>query len=139
MERIIEFNDMKSALVDIEMDISGLKIWCKCFPDFDLRMQPFYLAPGSVSYSFTVSFWQCEKKVQFASRTFCMNDCAANRFAIVYDPICFTLIYAFFYRSAGNDFIVLLKLIISQAKLFYRSIFKRPLIVLDELLSVVFM
>jgi hypothetical protein len=102
-------------------------------------MQPFYLTPGNITYSLAVCLRQSEKKIQFAPRAISVYDCAANRFAIVYDPVCLTLIYAALYSSAGNDLAFLFKLIIAHAEFLYGSIFECPLIVFDELLSVVFL
>jgi hypothetical protein len=97
---IEELHNVKSALIDIEMYISGLEIWCKCFPDFNFRMQSFYLAPRGIADSFAVCFRQSEQQIQFSPRTIYMDHHAPCLFAFTDDPVCLALIYTVLYSSA---------------------------------------
>ncbi len=46
--------NIKSAAVDIEMDIPFFKIWSHRFPNLNFRMEFFHRAPCSESYALTM-------------------------------------------------------------------------------------
>ena len=54
--RIIKLNDVKSAAVDVKMNVPLFKIRSHRFPHRDLRIQPFNLAPSSIADSLAVNF-----------------------------------------------------------------------------------
>ena len=48
---VIEFHNMKSAAVDIKMNITLFKIGCDSFPELNLGMNLFHLSPCGIPYS----------------------------------------------------------------------------------------
>ena len=53
---IIKLNDLKSAAVDVKMNVPLFKIRSHRFSHSDLRIQPFNLAPSSIADSLAVNF-----------------------------------------------------------------------------------
>ena len=81
-----------------------------------------------------------EKKLQLVVMCFFVNfqHHTANLSAFIQNPVCLTVgcINALLNRRTGNDFAVLLKMIVPQTEFFRRTIFERLLIIKDELLAV---
>ncbi len=52
---VIKFNDMKSAPVDVKMNVSLFKIRSNSFPDFYFGMELFHLTPCGIAYTLAVN------------------------------------------------------------------------------------
>ena len=50
-----KLDDMETAFIDIEMDVSCLKVRRTGFPDFCIRIQPLNFFPGREANPFAVS------------------------------------------------------------------------------------
>lgn len=64
MGAIEEFHDVKSALVDIEMDVSRLKVRHTGLPDLCFRIKAFDFLPGNRTDAFAVCRWVDEQEIQ---------------------------------------------------------------------------
>ena len=131
--------DLKTALVDIEMDIALLKIRRTGLLDNRFRVERLHSLPCAISDALAVFFGQSKKNFKFIMmRAFIdFQDHTANIFTIHNDTVGFTLrvIYAALDGITGNDFAIIVNLIIPLTKLNHSAIFERPLIVQNELLS----
>ena len=59
-----KLNGVKTAFVDIKMDIALFKIWCAGRPDLGFRVQSFHGKPSAIADTFAVFLRQNEKKFQ---------------------------------------------------------------------------
>ena len=64
METVKEFYGMKSAFVDVEMDVPLLEVRCAGFPDNRFRIQALHFLPGGKADPPAVRLGQSEQKVE---------------------------------------------------------------------------
>ena len=67
---VIEFHNMKSAAVDIKMNITLFKIGCDSFPELNLGMKLFHLAPCGIPYSPAVYTRRYKQDIEVTIFTF---------------------------------------------------------------------
>ena len=66
MMTVIEFYNMESTAIHIEMNVSGFEIWSNCLPDFHFWMHLFNFAPSSIADSLAVKLWRHEHEIQIS-------------------------------------------------------------------------
>ena len=113
-----KFNDMKPAAVDIKMNIAFFKIRRNGFPYFYFRVQFFDCTPGGIADSFAVHFGRNKQQFEVSQVSIDFNDRAANRPAILHDPISFPAFDGSPDGLSGNDFTFFFEMIIPAAKFF---------------------
>ena len=136
-----KFDGVKAAFVDIKMNIALFKIGRAGRPDFGFGVQSFHGKPSAVADAFAVFLRRNEKKLQLVVMCLFVDfqHHTANLSVIIQNPICLAVgrINALLNRRTGNDFAVLLKMIVPQTEFFRRTILERLLIIKNELLTVI--
>ena len=136
-----KLNGVKTAFVDIKMNIALFKIWRAGRPDLGFGVQSFHGKPSAIADAFAVFLRRNEKKFQLVVMCLFVDfqHHTANLSAIIQNSICLAVgcINALLNRRTGNDFAVLLKMIVPQPELFHRTILERLLIIKNELLTVI--
>ena len=59
-----EFDNMEAALIDIKVNVSGLKIQRAGFPDPCFRIEAFYFLPSCVADALAVGVRQNKQQIQ---------------------------------------------------------------------------
>ena len=123
------------------MDIALFKIWRAGCPDLGSGVQSLHGKPSAIANAFAVFLRRNEKKLQLVMMCFFIDfqHYTANLSAIIQNSICLAVgcINALLNRRTGNDFAVLLKMIVPQPEFFNRTILERLLIIKNELLTVI--
>ena len=135
-----KLDNMESATVDIEMNVTLFKIWGHRFPHTNLWVHTFHLTPGCISDSTAMDMGRYEQKFQLSTECIFID---ANHYA-TYDLTIFGNavslsiwgINSLFNGVTGDDLAILFKVVITQSELFCGSIFKSLLIVEDKLVAV---
>ena len=81
MMAVVELHDVKSAAVDIEVDIALLKIRRYGLPDLHLRMHTFNSTPRRIADALAVDFGRDKEDLKIAVISLCLDDHAADRLA----------------------------------------------------------
>ena len=113
----LELVNLKAAFVDIEMNISFLKIGRAGFPSNRFGMKCFYRLPCTITNTFAMRFGFNEQYFQFIMVCFIVDtqDYSAHIFSIKNDAVGLALriVNAAFNRIAGDDFTIIVNMIIS--------------------------
>ncbi len=134
---VVELNDMKSAAIDIEMDIALFEIRRDRFPDLYFGVQLLYRAPCGVSNAFAVYFRRDIQYFKITVFAVCRYYNSSDFFAFKDYPIRFAAVYLVLYRFAGNDLIIFFIMVIAQSEFLKRAVIESLLIVEYELLAVI--
>ena len=136
MMTVEKLDDMKTAAVDIKVDISFFEIRSDSFPNPDLRIHTLNLAPRGVADTLAVSTRRYKEQLQIAFIAFNTDNRTSGCFSVTNNTVCLAVDDRFLDRSAGNDLSVLLKVFVAQPKLLCRSVSERLLIVENELIFI---
>ena len=98
MVTIVEFHDMESATIHVEVDVPLLKIWRDGFPDSHLRVHLFDSPPCGVADTLAVNFWRYEQEIKITTFSIHLYDHTADRLAVLDDSICLAAVNGVFYR-----------------------------------------
>lgn len=105
--------DLKTALVNIEMDIALLKIRCTGLPDNCFGVECFYCQPCAIADDFAMLIWQGKKNFQFVVMRLLVDlqDYTANIFAIHNNAVgfVFRIVNAALDGITGDDFSIIIK------------------------------
>ena len=120
--------NLKTAFVDIEMDIALFKIGRTSFPNRSFRMQSFYRQPCAVADTFSMLFGRNEKNLKFIVMRFFVNlqNYAADYSAVKQYAICFAvwIVDTVFNRLAGDNFAVIIYMVITHTEFFNGTVFE---------------
>ena len=70
MMGIVEFYDMETASVDIEMDVSGFKVRGDRLPDFNIWVEFLNFAPCRITYALAVTLGKSKKDIAICNRIY---------------------------------------------------------------------
>ncbi len=134
--RVEKFDVMDAAAVDVEIYVPLFEIRSYRFPDFDLRVCFFDLAPRGIADALAVNIGRDEQDLKVASVAFDSDYDAADGSASPRDAIRFSPVDRLFYRFTGNDLTFFFKGVVSYAEFLKRPVIERLLIVKNEALPV---
>ena len=132
-----KFDDMKSAAIDIEMDVTLLKIRRDSFPDFYFGMKLFDLAPCCIADAFAVCLRRYEKYFKITAPAVGRYYDTADFLSVEYDAVRFAAVDRMLYRFTRDYLIVFFLMIVAQSEFLKRAVIERFLIIEYELLAVV--
>lgn len=133
---VVEFHDVKSAAVDVEMDIPCLKIRRDRFPYPDIGIELFDLAPRRIAYALAVNAGRHEQYFKIAAFALGVYDNTADLFITEHYPVGCAAVNALLNGAAGYNIFTFFKVIVTSAELFQSAVIESFLIILYELLSV---
>ena len=133
---VIKFHNMKTAAIDIEMDIPLFKIRSDCLPDLHLRVQLFHLAPCGITNTLAVNEGRNKEYLKISPLTFDLQYHAADILIVTHDSVSLAAINRPLYRITGNYLPILLKMIVTPPEFLKRTVIERLLIIKDKLFSV---
>ena len=129
---VIEFDYMKAAAVDIEMDVANFKIRRDGLPNLDFGVELFYFTPRSISDALAVYLRRNEKQLQIARVPSTLITTP-----VLHYPVCFAAVNGMFNSFAGYDLAVIFKMIVAAPEFFKRTVIECLLIIVYELLPII--
>ena len=138
MMAVIEFDNVETASINVEVNIPFLKVGRDSFPYRHFRMQLFHRAPGGIADAPAVRFGRDKQKIEIASHTVYSDNDAADSLPVLHDPISLAAINGLFDGLAGDDFVLLLlEVVIAATEFFQCTVIERLLIIQYVLVSVI--
>ena len=133
--------DLKSAFVNVKMNIALFKIGSTSLPNDRFGVQRFYLLPRAVADSLGVFLGRNEKNFKLVVMRFFVDlqNESSNASTVDNDAVGFTIggIDATLDGFARYDFAILIYVVVAHAELLDRAVFKGPLIVKNKLLAII--
>ena len=122
------------------MNVALFKIWRTGLPNLCFRMECFYGTPCTIPKAFTVLVRV--NKEQIKAVMVCLfikhQNNAANFPSLKHDKVVFTAfrINGVFNRFARNDLPITVKMSVTHSKFYHCPVFERPLVIPDELFTI---
>ena len=134
-----EFHDLKTALVDVKVDIPLLEIGRAGFPHDRIGIKPLDFAPCGITDALAVNVGRNEQdlKLVMLRRFVDLQDQPADDFTVLADAVGDAVVDAVFDGPPRNDLAFTVKVIVARAKFFDGAELEGALIVEDELFAVV--
>lgn len=96
MVTVEELNDMKTAAIDVKVDIPRFKIRRYRFPNLDLRIHSFDLTPSGVTDTFAVSLRRYKQYFQLAVIAVDFQNNPANLLLITNNAVSYAAVNTLF-------------------------------------------
>ena len=132
-----KLNDMKTAAIDVKVDIALFKVRCDGFPYLHLRINPLNFTPCGIADTLAVDMRRYKQQLQIALVTIHTDNSSACDFSVTNNTVRVSFADCFLYRCAGDDLAVFLIVFVTQSELLDCAVVERLLIVKNELLSVI--